>query len=65
MAKVKHKVGDIVEIQSKTTEHGFEVGDKVRILEVKDGDYDYKAELEEGGDFFWINESDLKKDDNE
>lgn len=58
----KFFVGDILEIVNNTSDHGFPLGEKVRIIKVYEKgecSNEYKAEYLNGDDFWWLNEADV------
>lgn len=63
---MKFKIGDICEVVKDVNGHEFEIGEHVRIVEVRpdDEDYpedeDYKAEKLDGSDYWYVIDEELE-----
>ena len=59
---MEHKVGDYVKIVSNKSDHGFEIGTPVKIIEVNpsgnDGEGEYVAK--DDNNWWWLKPSDVK-----
>lgn len=61
MIKPRFEKGEVVEIINNFVEHGFEIGQHVRLIKVDRSGQADMAESLDGKESFWVSNDDVKK----